>query len=44
MEAKSSAPWTVRISNRRYSLFWGLPSMKTTMLATEFVPCVLEMS
>ena len=44
MLEKSSAPSTVRILNRRYSLLAGRPPWNTTIEATELVPMVLEMS
>ena len=42
--AKSSAPSTVLILKRRYSLFLGTPFSKTTMLPTASVPEMLLMS
>lgn len=44
MLAKSSAPSTVLILNRRYWSLAGLPPWKTTIEATELVPMVFEMS
>ena len=43
-DAKSFAPTTVLIRNRRYSPVRGLPSSKTTMLPTESEPWTFEMS
>ena len=44
IDAKSFAPATDLMRKRRYSRLAGWPSWKTTMLATEFVPWMLEMS
>ena len=44
MEAKSFAPTTVLIRKWRYSFLAGMPSMNTTIDATDSTPCVLEMS